>query len=344
MRKMFDYLVLPLLACGLGYGAYELTRSRNGPPRPEGTLAQKKSTCCPGTCPPRLYPGEIVALNRGPDVGDGFRGEVHPLLHGRTQLTLTAHWVPVGNGQYVSQYLRPAERQLIQGLKAANQQQTYSARDFSGFLPDKLASPGQVWSLEPTRVVHLLRQFHHSPSLHLVAKGRRAGPDGAFAVLRAVSTSHLDIAFRIHAEFDITPETPTGDFPVEKIWYTPAYFSGQMIVNRESGIVEHFRMGLPTDKTLNAHFTVGVPGGDAHDIVRVDGMELSSGASELAAKEVAWNESITHAAAQERLQRVFYKFMEIKWLPFDQVMTAARDANKPIFAMVLWGALDDQSC
>ena len=31
-----------------------------------------------------------VALNRGPEVLDGFRGDVHPLLHGQTRLKVTA--------------------------------------------------------------------------------------------------------------------------------------------------------------------------------------------------------------------------------------------------------------
>src|SRR5438105_14873984 len=40
-----------------------------------------------------------VALNRGPDVVDGFRGDVHPLLFGTTRLNVTAQWTPVGHGR-----------------------------------------------------------------------------------------------------------------------------------------------------------------------------------------------------------------------------------------------------
>lgn len=42
-----------------------------------------------------------VALNRGPEVQDGFRGEVHPLLFGRTRLPVTARWTSVGKGRDV---------------------------------------------------------------------------------------------------------------------------------------------------------------------------------------------------------------------------------------------------
>ena len=50
------------------------------------------------------------------------------------------------------------------------------------------------------------------------------------------------------------------------------------------------------------------------------------------------------AEANRRLARVFYKFEEIDWVPLDQVLTEARTKKQPIFAIVSWGATDDQSC
>lgn len=357
--KVLEYLVLPLLACGLGFVVFALEYSRTGglpnPGTSKGGLPPATGLAQPGVCPlpqplrPRPYNGEPVALNSPAEITAGFRGEVHPLLHGRTKLELTAHWAPVGNGQHVSEMLAADESQYFQDLKVADKQHVYTERDFSAFLPETLTSVGQIWPLDPDKVVHLLRQFHPSPSMHLVSQGRRVGPDGAFAVLRAVSSSYLDVVFRIHTEFDVSPKTWTGSRKVEQMWYTPGYFSGHMIVNREKGTVEFFRLGLPTDKTLNVHLTVGrqgrttLPRIDAHDIVRVDRMELLGGNNEEAAK-ATWEEMITSAAAEQRLQRVFYKFTEIHWVPFGQALAAARDGNKPLFVMVLWGALDDQSC
>src|SRR5262245_2344478 len=40
-----------------------------------------------------------VPVNRGADVPDGFRGDVHPLLHGRTQLELAAYWTALEKNQ-----------------------------------------------------------------------------------------------------------------------------------------------------------------------------------------------------------------------------------------------------
>jgi len=72
-------------------------------------------------------------------------------------------------------------------------------------------------------------------------------------------------------------------------------------------------------------------------------MELSGG-DENRADRITWTKSITSAEADRRLARVFYKFEEIDWVPIDQVANEARSKNRPIFAIVSWGATDDQSC
>ena len=60
-------------------------------------------------------------------------------------------------------------------------------------------------------------------------------------------------------------------------WYTPAFFTGRLLVNTATGTVEYFRLELPTDKALNVHLTVDALGytRQAHDIVRVERMELA---------------------------------------------------------------------
>src|SRR5262249_51518027 len=134
-------------------------------------------------------------VNRSADVREGFRGEVHPLLHGRTQLAVTAHWTPLEPSRL---QLQPAPDMVVSwytGLRPAAAQKTYTDRDFSAFLPEAVTEVGQLWSLAPDKILMFLKQFHPNPSLSLRATGRRAGPDGAFAILRAVLPSHLDILF-----------------------------------------------------------------------------------------------------------------------------------------------------
>jgi hypothetical protein len=191
-----------------------------------------------------------------------------------------------------------------------------------------------------------LSQFHPNASLHLAATGRRAGPDGAFAVLRAVSPTHADIVFRVHAEFYVTPPD-AGDWQGVYAWLTPAYFTGRILVNKKTGNVEHFRLALPTEKALNVFLTVNPSRlGIAklgHDIVRIDRMELIGGDARLP-DELPWSKALPLADANRRLARVFYKFEEIDWVPPDQALARARETNRPIFAIVSWGSTDDQSC
>ncbi len=290
------------------------------------------------------YQPNPVALNRGPAVLDGFRGDVHPLLHGQTKLEVTAHWTPVGKGREKIHENVPEEvYRLFRDLRVAKERHTYTEREFSAFLPDELGSVGQIWSLDLDKVIGFLKQFHPNPSMHLVAKGRRAGPDGAFAVLRAVSPTHLDIVYRIHAEFDLTPKVSSSPTPLVGAWYTPSYFAGRVLVNRKTGTVDHFQLALPAEKSLNVHLTVAHPRGSNRDIVRVGRMELIGGNSKTV-DDINWVKEMHTAEAHRKLKTVFYKFMEIDWVPTEQALAVARERKKPIFAVVLWGALDDQSC
>jgi hypothetical protein len=289
-----------------------------------------------------------VALNRGPEVLDGFRGDVHPLLSGSTRMEVSAEWTPVSEGRdELHRKLHPRLYAWFKNLQPTRPRQTYTEREFSAFLPETLGEVGQVWALDDDKIVSMLKQFHPRPSLHLVAAGRRAGPDGAFAMLRAVSPSYADIVFRIHAEFYLTPDDWPADQPRFHAWYTPAYLSGRILVNRQTGTVDYFRMGLPTDKALNVHLTLVSRGiGDvrqARDIVRVERMELSGGDAALVEK-ISWPKALPLAETQSRLAKVFFKFLEIDWLPFDQALVKARSLDRPIFAVVSWGAFEDQSC
>jgi hypothetical protein len=338
--KRLAFLIFLLAVCAAGYCAYHrwLPGFGTAAPRPSSNSDS--------------YVGELVPLNLTSDVVTCFRGDVHPLLYGPTKLELTAHWVADSKNPTPSRKFSISANgaHFFLNLSPAQERQIYTARDFSAFLPEKVTGVGQTWSIDPGKVAPLLRQFHAAPSMHLDGEGRRVGPDGAFGILRAVSPSHLDIAIRVHAEFDVS-----SDLPPElrvKAWYTPAYFSGQMIVNRERGTVEYFRLAIPADRVLNAHLTMKMlglpspapPRGKSltHLMAHIDRMELEGGNPELATTDPP--DALTQAEAERRLQRLYYKFMDVHWLPFDDVLAAAREKHRPILAVVLWGNLDDQSC
>ena len=171
--------------------------------------------------------------------------------------------------------------------------------------------------------------------MHLLSKGRRAGPDGAFAVLRAVSSSHLDIVFRIHAEFDVLPKPWNGKFPTEA-WYTPACFLGRLVLNRRAGTIEYFRLGVPTDKTST--FTSRrrmINGTEGHDVIHVERMELMGGDPHVV-DGIQWQDQIETAQAHSRLAKVFYKFKEIDWVAFDQAQATARRRRNRFLRWSCW--------
>lgn len=285
-----------------------------------------------------------VSVNRSPDVGDGFRGDAHPLLHGQTRLNVAAYWARIGLGRSFHYVTPPEVYAWYTSLRPARPQQVYTERELSVFLPQTVGEVGQLWALDPASVVKVLQQFHPHASMHLVAFGRRAGPEGAFAILRAVSPSHLDIYFRIHAEFFLTPQA-AGEFESVPAWYTPAYLSGRIVVNKETGTVDYFHLELPNDKARNVFLTAIVPNASgrtvmAPDVVRVERMELIGGED----KAGIWTSEFTPDEARRRLTKVFYKFLNIDWVPLERVVAEAQSRKRPIYGVVSWGALDDQSC
>jgi hypothetical protein len=294
-----------------------------------------------------------VQNNRDENVRDGFRGDVHPLLSGQTRLAVEAHWSPLGHGRdQLEKNIPESAYRMFSEFTPAVPREVYTERELSAFLPAGLPSVGDVWEMRPDDMARILRQFHPRPSMHLVSLGRRAGPDGAFAILRAASPTHLDIVFRIHVEFDIA----------QNMWLTPACFLGRMIVDREAGVVSHFSVWAPAEHPLNVHLTVAqsmkpwggnpeifrkIERGDVviarRDIVHVEQMGLTSANPELA-ESLIWSDEIDLEQAWRRLKAVFYVFEDIEWVPWREAVTFAAERHKPIMAIVLWGALDDQSC
>ena len=341
-RKAFLTLALLALSCGaVAFARWMLVEPPVVPPR--------SSQRDPTPLPHDFYDRVPVALNRGPEILDGFRGNVHPALSRRAALEVAARWEFERNQGDDPAFIRlapPAARAMFLTLGVTTPTRTYTGRDLSRFLPAKQLGPvGQMWALDSDMVAELLRQFFPTPSMRLVAKGRRAGPDGAFAILRAVSPTHLDILFRVHAEFDVLPDYLKTGSPLPEAWYSPGYFVGRMVIDREAKKVASFRLGLPPEDVYNVHVSVasGSAGSEYHGWMRVDRMELTAG-DEAAADKIPWADEIAKGEALDRLAKVFYKFKEIDWLPFDRTQAAANARKKPIFVVVALGTLDNQTC
>ena len=269
-------------------------------------------------------------------VAEGHRDQTHLLLDERAKLEVLAHWSPVGHGRaFESGHFPFPFYEPFRQLRVAQPTRVYTNRHFSVFLPrePRLDSVGAMWSLDPHGVSQFLTQFHPAVSMHIDSTGRLAGPDGGFAILRAVGKTHAEIVFRIHAEIE----------PEQGVFFTPAHFSGSLLVNKQLGTVEHFRLGIPTEGGLNATLTVALPTEALLDIVHVDQMELIS-ADSGQRLEIDWTDEIELYDAEVRLKKLFYDFLEIDWVPAEDALALAEAQQRPIFAVVLWGGLDQQSC
>ena len=166
---------------------------------------------------------------------------------------------------------------------------------------------------------------------------------GAFACLRAQNDRYDEIAFRVHAEFVLSDG---------RSFYTPAQFAGQVLFDRAAGQVAYFRFYLPPRKTnidVNRFFpSVVVDGETLENVSSIDvgyspRMELTGGNEQLA-ENISWTASISKDEAAQKLAKLFYEFLKVRWLPWDEAVAESQQSGKPLHVVVLLGTLDDESC
>lgn len=261
-----------------------------------------------------------------------------PALAPDASITLGAAWEPCQR----SKYNLFAETEVLRAPEPAEVQHTYGAAELAPFLPSSAVKVGDTWPVAAKAVVAFLRQFHPGARAEL-HHGYGSAP-GTHACLRGASEERFEILFRAHAEFELEGG----------VTYTPAQFEGRLVLERPSGRVLALRIALP-DRDSNVD--VNVPDdsdyvletGEVHhgmiaaDIGWVPRMELWGGAVE----PFDWPDEahvISETEARARLARRFYAFSRLDWLPFDEAVRAARELDTPLHVVVLFGALDDESC
>ena len=241
------------------------------------------------------------------------------------------HWAPEEKfNQSKAQWKEPIDMTWEQWLKVfnpgpAHPLKHYSTTDFQVFLPSSTVNVGDVWDLDPERILPFLCQFHPSATMD-VGYDR----NGAKACLRALSSEYADIVFRIHARFKL-------DASIDA-YLRPAQFAGHLVINLNSGTICQFMLSLP-----NRNSNVDIGAFRTHDIGFVPRMELSS-VSEVQPESMAWETAITAEEADRKFQNALYKFAEIEWTPIEDAVELAKASNRPIHAVLLFGVLDDESC
>ena len=219
----------------------------------------------------------------------------------------------------------------LANLRVAEPEKQYPASVFQAFLPQEPVSVGECWQIEEEGALTLLRQLSPNPQLELDVSG--ADSYGLWACLHAYNNEFAEVMFRIHAEFVL-----------EKGYFAPSQFAGQVIINRIERKVVFFKMHVP-EATLNFDARWRIFGDErlAADIGFCPQMELCAGAQDVL-QDAKFTEAITQAEALQALMLRFYKSAQINWVSLEKALELAPILQKPIHAISSGGPLADESC
>ena len=270
------------------------------------------------------------------------------VLSSTAGVQVQAHWEPIADATYnlhqptQEQFDRlkarlpePVNVEWEQALelfnpKPAHPLKNYSQTDFQVFLPPSTANVGDIWELDPKGILPFLCQFHSGATTEITVFSRRTHrSEGAKACLRAISPNYAEIVFRIHAQFVLD---------ASGIRLLPSQFAGRLVLNRKERAVVEFSLALPSRNS-----NVDVNAFRVADMAFIPRMELAT-LSSTPVREIAWETAITEEEARKKLATAFYKFAKIEWVPIADAVELAKVTNRPIHALVLFGALDDESC
>ncbi len=219
----------------------------------------------------------------------------------------------------------------LANLKAAEAEKQYHTFIFQAFLPLNPVSVGDCWKIEEEGVLTLLRQLNPHPQLVLDTDS--GDSYGLWACLRAYNDEFAEILFRIHAEFVL-----------EKGYFAPSQFTGQLVIDQGVRKIVSFKMYVP-EATLNFDVRWRLFGDErlAADNGFCPKMELCAG-TQVVWQNTEFTEAITHEEAWQELMLRFYKSARINWVPLEKAVELAPALQKPIHAISLDGPLADESC
>ena len=253
-------------------------------------------------------------------------------------LQVHAHWDPIADSTYNLHKNSPENVELFD-LSPNETVREYKGDAFNAFLPSSSVAVGDIWELDLDAVIPFLSQFHSGATGEL-----RHGQEGAFTCLRALSEDYATIIFRIHAEFTLATRRKPGWKPgthehlIDEARFIPAQYVGRLLINLKTGVICDFSLALPT---RNSNLDINDFG--YADMVFVPCMELFATPTKTP-NDIEWEDVITSEEACKRLALKFYKFAKIEWVPIEDALELAKVTNRPIHALVLFGALDDESC
>jgi hypothetical protein len=274
----------------------------------------------------------LAPLHQGLGAGERIRLEVSDT----PALEVRAFWEDFRSSKY-----RLFERYPeLRGFAPACERREVEAAAFRTLLPAEPVAIGDTWELAAESGLAFLRQLHPGATSELHHEGVAA--PGAYGCLAAWSEERALVALRIHAEF-VLAEDEQG----RKSWLTPAQFAGTLVLDRQRGAVLGFALGLPprdTNVDVNVPFQEDERTGSygLADIGFIPRMQLLGG--DVALVGLTWQHALPEQEVRRRLARRFYAAAAIDWLPFPEAVTRAKARSLPLFALILFGTLDDESC
>jgi hypothetical protein len=145
-----------------------------------------------------------------------------------------------------------------------------------------------------------------------------------------------EIVLRAHGEFLIAGDGTEN----RSSWFTPAQFRGRLSLDRKSGRVVAFELGVPRSRA-NVDINLAEPPGTTADIGSVPRLELAGGAFPKPDESAA---QISEHEAARILERRFYPLAELEWLDLPAARAASVASGKPLHVVMLFGSLLDESC
>ncbi len=280
-----------------------------------------------------------VALTLDSDANVVVKGFIAPIAY--TQSNFHVAWESLANlrvaepeKQYPTAIFRaflPTEAGLRRGRGEGFFQRLQKLLRENPTSRGNSVSVGEVWQIERSGLLALLKQLHPNP--HLDMHINWGDSRGTWACLRAYNAEIAHIVFRVHAEFRLADG-----------WFTPSLFTGHLVINRTDEKVAFFQMYVPQG-TLN--FDVNRYHNDRSIFTTDAGfcpqIELRAG-TEAIIQDTQFSEAIPLAEAERILIRRFYKSQQINWVSVDAALEMARSEQKPIHIVSTDGPLTDEAC
>ena len=248
------------------------------------------------------------------------------------EFTLTAEMQPMAASKYKLYATEPSLEVLRSGAVATAVKE-WKNESLRSILPPDSKAVGATFPVRVDAFLPFLQQIHagaRETVNHMITN------PGAFGCVLERGESTLDVLYRVHAGFELA---------AKRAWMAPAQFEGRLVLDRRSGEVRHFSLRLPPTRP-NADLNVARGEGFIADIGSIPKMEVATStprAADAAGDEHDGDDENVQRA-RDSLQRAFYPFAAIDWLPMQEGLERAFDEDRPLHVVILFGALADESC